>query len=86
MHPIAILIGSKNPSRQPIDWIKPPMNIWPSPLPEDPIPSIMPVIVDVAFFEWLRPRSAHTVITIRWWTEPRKKPKKNMETSQRVCG
>ena len=56
--------GKKNPHLQPQFSMKSPKNICLKPLPNEPIPSMIPVIVDVARELCLRPRSAVAVVTI----------------------
>ena len=51
------------------------------PKPAEPMPSIMPVMVDVARAEWARPRSAGQTITRKVLTLPMKKPRMNNDTN-----
>lgn len=64
MKPIDKERGKKNPHLQPQFSMKSPKNICLKPLPNEPIPSMIPVIVDVARELCLRPRSAVAVVTI----------------------
>ena len=59
---------------------------WPIPEPADPIPSTMPVMVEVARFDfYARPKSAGQVITRKVFTLPTKKPNANIVASHAVC-
>ena len=75
---ITIEIGSTKPYCHPYHWIVAPRISWPSPEPVVPIPSTIPVIVDVARFPYCRPRSAVAVMQMRWCKLPMKNPRINM--------
>ena len=76
---ITIEIGRMNPSVHPYHSIVAPRISWPRPEPVVPIPSTMPVIVEVARFPYCLPRSAVAVMQIRWCRLPMKKPKVNIK-------
>ena len=77
-------IASMKPHCHPYYYTITPMIIWPSPDPNVPIPSIIPVIVAVASFACCRPRSAVHVIHIRWCAVPKQKPNTNISTRKRL--
>lgn len=76
---ITIEIGSMKPLYHPKYSMVAPRTSYPSPEPVVPIPSMMPVIVDVARLPFCcLPRSAVAVMQIKWCKLPMKNPRKNM--------
>lgn len=61
-----------------------PTRSYPNALPSEPVPSMMPVTVDMAR-EWTPfclPRSAAHTLEIRLFSELMKKPRENMDSSR----